>query len=71
MAYNLPYIYYTYSVKVIGIINPLRQSNSSQNSLIFVKATNAATKTLVTYKTIANLLATCFYLDLSTTLFTN
>ena len=62
MAYNLPYTYYTYIVKVIGIVNTLRQSNSSQNSLMFVKATNAATKTLITYKTIANLLATHFYL---------
>lgn len=43
MAYNLPSLCYTYSIRVIGIINSLEQSNSSPNDMIFMKAINAAT----------------------------
>ena len=41
--YNLPSLHYTYSRRVIGIINSLKQSNCSPNGLIFVKAMNTAT----------------------------
>ena len=44
MAYNLHSLYYTYSVRVIVIIDSLEESNGSRNGLIFVKATKAATR---------------------------
>ena len=46
MAYTL---HYTYSVRIINIIDSLEQSNCFPNGLIFVKATNAATKTYVAH----------------------
>ena len=44
MTYNLPSLYYTYNIRDTGIIDSLEQSHSSSNDLIFIKATNAATK---------------------------
>ena len=49
ITWPTPSITLSYSVRIIDVIDSLKQSNCFPNGLMFVKATNVATKTHIPY----------------------